>query len=104
MTEHSKTPVPAESKSLIERAVRSFDLNSLAPPPVPKDLAAAPLKPSLRHGAPAALQASEAQAVAPPPVPGPPVAPPVVAQSVPVAAEPVAARPPAPAANTPVVF
>ncbi|MBW8784785.1 MAG: capsular biosynthesis protein [Novosphingobium sp.] len=36
MTEHSKISVPAETDgSLIERAVRAFDLHAFAPPPVP---------------------------------------------------------------------
>ncbi|MEO6717480.1 MAG: capsular biosynthesis protein [Novosphingobium sp.] len=48
MTEHRKfPPVPddgeiAPSGSLIERAVKSFDLTSFAPPPVPDQLADAP--------------------------------------------------------------
>lgn len=44
MSEHSKIPVPphasdASGASLIERAVKAFDLSSLAPPPVPQGLA-----------------------------------------------------------------
>ncbi|MCC6829022.1 MAG: capsular biosynthesis protein, partial [Novosphingobium sp.] len=43
MSEHSKIPVPphasdASGASLIERAVKAFDLSSLAPPPVPQGL------------------------------------------------------------------
>lgn len=58
MTEHSKIPVPSapeaagEAKSLIERAVRQFDLGSFAPPPVPANLAPPLVKPSQRHRAP----------------------------------------------------
>jgi Mrp family chromosome partitioning ATPase len=44
MTEHSKIPVPATRKgaSLLERAVKTYDLSSLAPPPVPHGIAPAP--------------------------------------------------------------
>lgn len=52
MTEHTKIPVPTEGSSLIERAVHRFDLSSLAPPPVPTNLAPAPVKPGQRHRAP----------------------------------------------------
>lgn len=40
MTEHSKIPVPPTRKgaSLLERAVKTYDLSSLAPPPVPQGL------------------------------------------------------------------
>ena len=109
MTEHSKIPVPTESKSLIERAVSTFDLSSLAPPPVPKNLAPAAVKPGMRHRAPEPVQAAP---VAPPPepaVPAPqpaapvPVAPRVAEQAPP--AQPVAPRPaPAPFASAPAVF
>jgi Mrp family chromosome partitioning ATPase len=109
MTEHSKIPVPTESKSLIERAVSTFDLSSLAPPPVPKNLAPAAVKPGMRHRAPEPVQAAP---VAPPPepaVPAPqpaapvPVAPRVAEQASP--AQPVAPRPaPAPFASAPAVF
>ena len=93
MTEHSKIPVPsADTASLIERAARSFDLGSFAPPPVPSNLAPAPVKPGQRHRAP------EAQKAAPAPQPLAPV----VAEPVqPVAVEPVAAAPAAPVAATP---
>jgi Mrp family chromosome partitioning ATPase len=77
MTEHSKIPVPsAQAKSLIERAVSSFDLGSFAPPPVPADLAPAPVKPGQRHrlprplaeSAPAPVAEAAARVVAPPTV------------------------------------
>jgi Mrp family chromosome partitioning ATPase len=112
MTEQSKIPVPTESKSLIERAVRTFDLSSLAPPPVPKNLAPALVKPGQRHRAPEALQGppvaqrpeapTEPVALAPQPVP---VAP-VVEQPTPVVAEPVIApiAAPARAARAPAIF
>jgi Mrp family chromosome partitioning ATPase len=55
MTEHSKIPVPGhdEKSSLIERAVKSLDLGSLAPPPVPTDLSPPAVKPARRHRPPA---------------------------------------------------
>ena len=60
MTEHSKIPVPADDgKSLIERAVRTFDLGSLASPPVPANLAPAPVKPGQRHRAPQPMHVAE---------------------------------------------
>jgi Mrp family chromosome partitioning ATPase len=51
MTEHSKIPVPGHDakNSLIERAVKALDLGSLAPPPVPADLAPPVAKPGLRN-------------------------------------------------------
>lgn len=105
MTEHSKIPVPTESKSLIERAVRTFDLSSLAPPPVPKNLAPALVKPGQRHRAPEAgqippvAQMPEPVVVAPQPVA--PVAPPVVAEPV---IAPVAAPAPALVVKAPAIF
>lgn len=116
MTEHSKIPMPAESKSLIERAVRTFDLSSLAPPPVPKNLAPALVKPGQRRRTPEAVelllpvsQAPEPERVAPQPVPAAPLAPPVVAQPAPKRSPvepvvPVAARASGPSVNTPGVF
>ncbi|MCK9542273.1 MAG: capsular biosynthesis protein [Novosphingobium sp.] len=72
MTEQTKIPMPEEhsgetsgdgqARSLIERAVRKFDLRDLAPPPVPGDLAPPAPKPAMRHR-------PEAAAVAPPPQP-----------------------------------
>ena len=67
MTEHRKFPsVPVEGQdengaaptgSLIERAVKSFDLNSFAPPPMPQQLAdAPPLQKSRRIKAAADVQ------------------------------------------------
>ena len=56
MTEHRKIPLPSEGNtttelgsSLLERAGRAFDLGSLLPPPVPANLAPAPVKPAQRH-------------------------------------------------------
>jgi Mrp family chromosome partitioning ATPase len=99
MTEHSKIPVPTERKSLIERAVRTFDLSSLAPPPVPKNLAPALVKPGQRHRASEALQGAPVaqEAVATPAAPVEPVAVAplpipaalIVEQPAPVAAQPV---------------
>lgn len=107
MTEHSKIPVPsADTQSLIERAARSFDLGSFAPPPVPSNLAPAPVKPGLRHRAPEVPVAAPApQPVAAPPVvaepvhsvPAEPVVPvaPVVVAPAPVAATPAPVQAPA---------
>jgi Mrp family chromosome partitioning ATPase len=64
MTEHRKfPPVPADGDassvaptgSLIERAVKSFDLTNFAPPPVPERLAAAPLLQKFRRAKPATV-------------------------------------------------
>lgn len=61
MTEHRKfPPVPddgdvAPTGSLIERAVKSFDLTSFAPPPVPEILADAPPLQKSRRAKPAPL-------------------------------------------------
>lgn len=55
MTDQSKIPLPSgdggddETKSLIERAVKKFDLGKLAPPPVPDQLPAAKPKPARRQ-------------------------------------------------------
>ena len=54
MTEHSKIPLPGqpeadEEASLLERAVRAFDLGKLAPPPVPSSLAPPVIKPAQRN-------------------------------------------------------
>ena len=72
MTEHRKfPPVPDEGDtaptgSLIERAVKSFDLTSFAPPPVPEQLAAAPpLQKSRRIKATQVVQAEVAAPQAP---------------------------------------
>lgn len=64
MTEHSKIPVPSgdaagNGGSLIERAVRTFDLGKLAPPPVPGNLAPPLVKPAQRHRAPVARSDEE---------------------------------------------
>jgi Mrp family chromosome partitioning ATPase len=112
MTEHSKIPVPTESKSLIERAVRTFDLSSLAPPPVPKNLAPALVKPGQRHRAPQPLQgAPEAKAPELPAEPAvlapqaPPAAP-AVQQLAEPAITPAAAQAPAlaPIVRAPAIF
>jgi Mrp family chromosome partitioning ATPase len=76
MTEHSKIPLPgqdpepkttpASGGSLIERAVSRFDLNSFAPPPVPRNLAPATPKPAQRH-----RPAPVPEAIAPEPAPEP---------------------------------
>jgi Mrp family chromosome partitioning ATPase len=84
MTEHSKIPVPADTgKSLLERAVKAFDLGALGPPPVPVGLAPARQKPAARQRAPEPVQPPPAQPAAPavaaipadtpalPPVPAP---------------------------------
>jgi Mrp family chromosome partitioning ATPase len=64
MTEHRKfPPVPADvdassvapTGSLIERAVKSFDLTKFAPPPVPERLADAPLLQKFKRAKPATV-------------------------------------------------
>lgn len=105
MTEHTKIPVPTDNGSLIERAVRRFDLSSLAPSPVPTNLAPAPVKPGRRHRAPeVAAPVEPVAAPAPQPVP---VAAAVAEPVVPVVVEavaPVAAPVFAPIAKAPAVF
>jgi Mrp family chromosome partitioning ATPase len=101
MTEHSKIPVP-ESKSLIERAVRTFDLSSLAPPPVPKNLAPAPVKPGQRHRSVESVP--EPAAAAAQPLPEAPVVPTIVEPPAPITAAPVVVRAPAPAVGAPAIF
>lgn len=95
MTEHSKIPLPAgELKSLIERAAGRFDLGSLAPPPVPTNLAPPPVKPSQRHRAPEPVAAPAAAApVAPVAAPAPVPAAEPVAVAAPVAPRAPAALP-----------
>ncbi len=70
MTEHSKIPLVPEGEtgdagSLIERAVKAFDLRNLAPPPVPGNLAPATGSAAARKadGAPAALPEGLASSV-----------------------------------------
>ncbi len=70
MTKHSKIPIPSDDVSsaaptLIERAVKAFDLGSFAPPPVPDQLAR-PAKPkrSLRKELPALANVAAEPAVA----------------------------------------
>lgn len=92
MTEHTKIPVPPARKgaSLLERAVKTYDLSSLSPPPVPQGLAT--------------RRAAEPARVAEAPRAAPAMAvPETVTDAVvtPVAAESVA---PAPAPMRPVVF
>lgn len=93
MTDQSKIPLPSEAASadpkgsLIERAVKAFDLSSLAPPPLPDNLAPPVVKPAMRHRpapAPAATPAAPAPApIAPAPVEAAPApAPAVVATPV----------------------
>jgi Mrp family chromosome partitioning ATPase len=78
MTEHAKIPVPADEEStLIERAVRAFDLNSFAPPPVPTDLAPPIIKPGVRNR-------RRADALAPAVVAEPAVLPVLAADTAPV--------------------
>ncbi|MCB2072594.1 MAG: capsular biosynthesis protein [Novosphingobium sp.] len=103
MTDQSKIPLPSgddgddEAKSLIERAVKAFDLGKLAPPPVPDQLPAGKRKPARREPPkPAAENAPEKAAFVP-----------VVEQSVPVTVESQTAHaspdiaPPAPVAEKP---
>ncbi|MEY4720792.1 MAG: hypothetical protein RIQ46_517 [Pseudomonadota bacterium] len=88
MTEHTKIPVPEDgdkAPSLIERASGAFGFGSLAPPPVPKDLAAP------RRPAPARKAAAPVAMPAEAPVP--------VAEPAPVATAPQPE--PAPAAAAP---
>ena len=77
MTEQSKIPVPPqalaasldESNSLIERAVKAYDLRRLAPAPVPRDLAPPVIKPAMRAQGSAVEPAAVALTVPPPPPP-----------------------------------
>lgn len=95
MTEHSKIPLPsADTRSLIERAVSRFDLSGLAPPPVPADLAPAPVKPGLRHRAPPAPAVPAAT----------PETPALAAEPAPVATAVPAPVAEAPLAQAPAVF
>lgn len=91
MTDQSKIPLPGQSpdeqqdaNSLIERAVRSFDLRDFSPPPVPAELRAKPARPA------PARPASEA--IIPAPMPAAALAPQPAAEPAPVpvrVAEPV---------------
>ena len=102
MTEHSKIPVPADDgKSLIERAVRTFDLGGLAPPPVPANLAPAPVKPGQRHRAPQPMHVAEP--VAAPAPRQTPTVPTAIAPAAPEVITP-AAKPAAPATGAPAMF
>jgi Mrp family chromosome partitioning ATPase len=97
MSKHSKIPAPSESqgKSLLERAVKTFDLNAFAAPPVPVDLAPVRPKPALRQ--PVATVSSPA-APAPVAISAPtPVEAPVAEVTAPKSA-------PAPVVRAPVVF
>lgn len=73
MSEHGKIPVPGEDvddgegKSLIERAVASFDLGALSPPPVPAHLVKPASRPEPRP-APVEPVADEVADRVPPPV------------------------------------
>ncbi|GGC19430.1 chromosome partitioning ATPase [Novosphingobium marinum] len=83
MTKQSKIPVPPEgekaeraAETLIERAVGRYDLNRLAPSPVPQALAPARPKPAMRHRAPETPEAPlEEPAVVTEPVKATPPAP-----------------------------
>jgi len=95
MTDQSKIPLPPESTpadrqgSLIERAVKAFDLSNLAPPPLPDNLAPPVVKPAMRNR-PASAPAPEA---APQPAPAPVAAAPAPALT-PVEETPAAAPTP----------
>jgi Mrp family chromosome partitioning ATPase len=95
MSEHSKIPVPSEEgKSLLERAVKAFDLGTLAPPAVPTGLAPARPRPAAHQVAPAApATRPQAEPVA---IAAAPVAPPAPAEplAAPVPVEPVSFRGP----------
>lgn len=81
MTDQSKIPLPGkganeEADSLIERAVRSFDLRDFAPPPVPSELRTkpartAPVRPVPEASVPQPSAGSEASHT---PTPAPTVA------------------------------
>ncbi len=95
MTDQSNTPVPPDtgsadsgSDTLIERAVKAFDLNKFSPPPVPKNLAPPVIKPALRNRRAADAKPQQVSPAAPEPA-EPPVE---VASPAPVAA-PVADEP-----------
>lgn len=69
MTEHSKIPVPQAPKgsSLLERAVKTYDLSSFAPPPVPQAIAPKRIVPtSAPAPAPAPIAREPEPVVAPP--------------------------------------
>ncbi|MCB2060411.1 MAG: capsular biosynthesis protein, partial [Novosphingobium sp.] len=74
MTDQSKIPLPSEesgdeeTQSLIERAVKAFDLGKLSPPPVPDQLPAGKRKPAGREPVPAspAVATPSAEAAASP--------------------------------------
>lgn len=74
MTEHSKIPLPedgapgarkdgGEGRTLIERAVKAFDLGALSARPLPENLPPRPVKPAMRN------RGAEASAAPPPQVP-----------------------------------
>jgi len=105
MSKHSNIPFPAaedkvrEGESLLERAVKAFDLGTLAAPPVPTNLAPARVKPLARPRAPepvvpveAVTPAAPIEAVVETPAPAEAAAPVVEAPApVPVAVpQPVA--------------
>lgn len=86
MTDQSKIPVPPgdgdeAARSLIERAVKAFDLRGMAPPPVPDSLAPPAPKPAQRNRpAPLAATPNPLPAAAAPPVPAS-AAPPAVEEA-----------------------
>lgn len=104
MTEHSKIQFPAEGidgdgKSLLERAVKAFDLGAVGAPPVPAGLAPARPKPAVRVSETRGPEPVPTMAEVPQPVAEmPPVE--VPEQAMP-AFRPLAAAPAAPAAIPP---
>lgn len=95
MSEHSKIPLPPaqdsapHGQSLLERAVRTFDLGALAAPPVPTHLAPARARPAVRRPEPIAPVEPAAEAPAP------------VATPAPVGQAPAPGAPPASVADAP---
>lgn len=107
MTEHTKIQVPPHGSetsgaSLIERAVKAFDLASMAPPPVPQGLAPRRTRPVPATPDVAEPVAPEPVTLLPEPITEP--APRTVAEPVVVVPEPVQAPPvqAAPVQATPV--
>lgn len=99
MTDQSKIPLPPEAApadkqgSLIERAVKAFDLSSLAPPPLPDNLAPPVVKPAMRNRPTQAAPA--ATPVEPAPVEAAPVVVPAEVVTPAAVPAPVAAATPA---------
>jgi Mrp family chromosome partitioning ATPase len=100
MSEHSKIPLPrpGEGKSLLERAVKTFDLGTLGAPPVPTGIAPVRARPPVRQ------PSVEAPVALTPPVPVAVVAPVIAEVATPPAAVPAPVAMPAPvAAPAPVI-